>query len=84
MKKFLKNNLLSNIFLLVSIILIIASFFLRNINTYQFQIIFLTVTLYLVTSILHHYFDKSLTFEIGLEYILIGALAFLVVFGIAI
>jgi len=84
LKKYFKNNLFSNSFLLISIILIIVSFFLRNINPYQYEIIFLAVSIYLATSILHHYFDKSLTFEVGLEYILIGALAFLVVFGIAI
>ena len=83
MRKFFKTNLISNIFLLVSLILIVVSFFWRGINAYQYEIIFTSVSLYLLTSLLHHYYDKSLTFEIGLEYILIGALAFLVVFGIA-
>jgi hypothetical protein len=84
MYKKIKYGLLSNVFLAVSLILIVASFFLRDGNYYQQQIIFLAVAIYLSTSIAHHYFDKSLTFEIGLEYILIGALAFLVIFGIAI
>jgi hypothetical protein len=84
MKKILKYDLLSNIFLFLSIILIITSFFLRDRNFYQYEIIFATVLLYLVSAFFHHYFDKSLTFEVGLEYILIGALAFLIVFGIAI
>ena len=83
MKKLVKYDLLSNIFLLLSLILIIASFFLRDRNLYQYEIILVTVSLYLISSLLHHYFDKSLTLPIGLEYILIGALAFLVVFGIA-
>ncbi len=84
MKKFFKKNLLSNVFLLVSLILIIASFFYQDSNAWQYKIIFLTVVIYLASAILHHHFDKSLTFEVGLEYILIGALAFLVVFGLAI
>lgn len=84
MRKLFKYNLLSNIFLFVSLCLIIASFFFKDSNTYQYQIIFVTVLLYLLSSIAHHHFDKSLTFEVGLEYILIGALAFLVVFGLAI
>lgn len=84
MKKLFKYNFLSNIFLFISLILIFASFFYRDSNINQYVIIYTTVSLYLVTSILHHYFDKSLTFEVGLEYILIGALAFLVVFGLAI
>lgn len=84
LKKYFKSNLISNIFLLISIIFIVVSFFLHDINPYQYQIIFAAVAIYLSTSILHHYYDKSLTFEVGLEYILIGALAFLIVFGIAI
>lgn len=84
MKKLIKYDLLSNIFLFVSISLIIASFFYKNRNLFQYEIIFITVLLYLVSSITHHYFDKSLTFEILLEYILIGALAFLIIFGIAV
>ena len=84
MKKLLKYDLLSNIFLFISIILILTSFFYKNRNFYQYEIIFTTVLLYLISSITHHYFDKSLTFEILLEYILIGALAFLIIFGIAV
>lgn len=84
MKKLFKYGLISNIFLFISIILIITSFFYKDSNAYQYEIIFITVVLYLVSSIAHHHFDKSLTFEVGLEYILIGALAFLVVFGLAI
>ena len=83
MKKYLKKNFISNIFLLISIILIVLSFFYKDFNPYQYLIIFVAISLYLATSILHHYYDKSLTFEIILEYILIGALAFLIIFGIA-
>ena len=83
MRKLFKYNLLSNIFLFVSLVLIAASFFYKDNNSYQYEIIFLTVALYLASSIAHHHFDKSLTLEVILEYILIGALAFLVVFGIA-
>lgn len=83
MRKLLKKHLLSNIFLLISVILIILSFFFKDINPFQYQIIFLTVVFYLATAILYHHYDKSLTFEILLEYILIGALAFLIIFGIA-
>ena len=78
-----KYDLLSNTFLVASLVMIILSFFYRNKNIYQYEIIFVTVLLYLTSSIMHHHFDKSLTFEILLEYILIGALAFLIIFGIA-
>lgn len=84
LKKLFKENFLSKVFLVISLLLIVASFFAKGWSVYQYQIIFIAVFLYLVTSILHHYLDKSLTFEIGFEYILIGALAFLIIFGIAI
>lgn len=84
MHKIVQYDLLSKIFLSISLGLIAASFFFKGWSVYQYQIIFLAVTLYLITSIAHHYFDKSLTLEVGLEYILIGLLAFLVVFGVAI
>lgn len=82
MSKIIKYDLLSRIFLVISLILIFASFFLKDGGSYQYEIIFFAVSLYLVSSIVHHYFDKSLTFEVGLEYILIGALAYLVIFGV--
>lgn len=82
MSKIIKYDLLSQIFLVISLILIFASFFLKDGRSYQYEIIFFAVSLYLVSSIVHHYFDKSLTFEVGLEYILIGALAYLVIFGV--
>lgn len=84
MRKLFKTNLISSIFLVISFILIVLSFFFSNNNSYQYQIIFLVVILYLASSIAHHHFDKSLTLEVILEYILIGALAFLIVFGLAI
>ena len=77
-----KYDILSTIFLVGSLIMIVLSFFYKNENIYQYEIIFVTVLLYLTSSIMHHHFDKSLTFEILLEYILIGALAFLIIFGI--
>ncbi len=81
MKLMFRYNLLSYIFLFFSIILIFISFFYKNSNSFQYEIIFITVILYLISSIAHHHFDKSLTFEVGLEYILIGGLAALVIFG---
>lgn len=83
LKKVVRYDLLSNTFLALSLVMIVLSFFYRNKNIYQYEIIFISVLFYLTSSVIHHYFDKSLTFEILLEYILIGALAFLIIFGIA-
>lgn len=83
MRKIIEYDLLSKIFLIISLILIGASFFFKDWSFYQYVVIFLAVFIYLVTSIIHHYFDKSLTLEVGLEYVLIALLSFLVVFGVA-
>jgi hypothetical protein len=83
MKKIKNLNLISYVFLLVSLLLIFLSFAYKDWSVYQYVIIFMAVAIYLATSVIHHHYDRSLTFEIGLEYILIGALAFLVIFGIA-
>ena len=83
MRKIVEYDLLSKIFLAISLVLIAVSFFFRYWSFYQYAVIFLAVFIYLVTSIIHHYFDKSLTLEVGLEYILIAMLTFLVVFGLA-
>lgn len=83
MRKIIKYDLLSHIFLVISLVLIGASYFFRNWSLYQYEIIFLAASIYLITSIIHHYFDKSLTLEVGLEYVLIALLTFLVVFGVA-
>ncbi|MBI2593176.1 hypothetical protein HYW44_00850 [Candidatus Daviesbacteria bacterium] len=84
MQKIVEYDLLSKIFLIISLLLIVVSFFYKYWSLYQFAIIFLAVFMYLITSIIHHYFDKSLTLEVGLEYVLIALLTFLVVFGLAI
>jgi len=77
-------KLFSHIFLLISLILIFFSFLYKDWNVHQYEIISLAVAIYLGSSMIYHYFDKTLTLEVGLEYILIALLAFLVVFGIAI
>lgn len=84
MKKVVEYDLLSKIFLAISLVLIGASFFFKDWSLFQYHIIFLAVAIYLISSIIHHFFDKSLTLEVGLEYVLIALLAILVVFGLAI
>lgn len=48
----------------------------------QFQILTAASFLYLSTAILHHYKDKTLTLEIAIEYVLIAALALIVLQGL--
>lgn len=84
MRKIIQYDLLSKVFLIVSLVLIFLSFFYNERSYYQYEIIFIAVAVYLISSIAHHYFDKTLTLEVGLEYILIALLSVLVVFGLAI
>lgn len=84
MGKIIQYDLLSKVFLIVSLVLIFLSFFFTERSYYQYEIIFIAVAVYLISSIIHHYFDKTLTLEVGLEYILIALLSVLVVFGLSI
>lgn len=81
MQKIVRYNILSHTFLVISLVLIIASFFFRGLNLFQLGIIFICVAIYLGSSILHHFFDKSLTWEVGFEYILIGLLVVVILFN---
>ncbi|KKS64274.1 hypothetical protein A3A14_00785 [Candidatus Daviesbacteria bacterium RIFCSPLOWO2_01_FULL_43_38] len=56
-------------------LLLIALFVFRNSSGIQFKILILAALLYLAATTLHHMKDKTLTFEIIIEYILIAALA---------
>ncbi len=80
MKKF-KFDILNHLFLLVCIVLLLFSFVLRNQSAIQFQIIMLTVVLYVGFAFLQHLLDKSLTIDISLEYLLIGALIMVILAG---
>ncbi len=73
----------SIIFILVPILLGLAALsFLFKQNTFsQLQIVVIGMILYLIFSMVHHYFDKTLTFETVVEYILIAGLVFVIMAG---
>lgn len=50
----------------------------RNSLDMQFKILLLAALLYLAVATFHHLKDKTLTFEIIIEYILIAALALII------
>jgi len=83
MIKIIKSSLISNIFLIISLILIVLSFIFSGYSRYQSNIIFVTIFFYLLFAFLHHHLDKSLTLTIVFEYILVAALALVVVFSIS-
>jgi hypothetical protein len=75
---------LDQLFLPVAIVLIGMIFIFRHQNQIQFELVVLATILYLGTALLHHHFDKSLTIEVILEYILIALFAIIVIGGILI
>ncbi len=68
-------------FLVVSVVLI---FFLLVFHDLQTQIMILAcgVFLYLLMSLLHHHFDRSLTKETTLEYIAVAGLVLILLTGL--
>ncbi|KKR80446.1 MAG: hypothetical protein UU73_C0001G0216 [Candidatus Daviesbacteria bacterium GW2011_GWA1_41_61] len=48
----------------------------------QFQIFTLAAIIYVIVALVHHHKDKSLTLEIIIEYVLIAALALIILQGL--
>jgi hypothetical protein len=63
---------------------IIVLFIFRFMPKIQFQILTLASLTYLTLAILHHLRDKTLTLELVIEYVLIAALALIVLQGLLI
>lgn len=68
----------------LSILFFILIYFFRNDSTLQYELVILAAVFYVSAALLHHHFDKSLTFEIVAEYILIAALALIILQGLLI
>lgn len=78
-KHHITQNTINLVFLPICVLLIFLSFSHPNDTNYQARLAMTAGLLYIILSTIHHFFDKSLTFEIIFEYILIGSLAFLAV-----
>lgn len=63
-------------------VILVALFLFRFSPDMQSQVLILFILIYLLFAILHHFRDKTLTLEIFLEYILIAALAAVVLQGV--
>lgn len=81
-KSFVKKLNLIWILILSTPIFLVALFIFRFSSSIQFQIFALAALLYLVVAIIHHFRDKTLTLEITIEYVLIAALALLILQGL--
>ena len=80
--KILNFKIFSRLFLALSAVGIILSFIYKNYALFKWQIVIGLVFLYITTSLIYHYFDKSLTFIVAIEYILIAVLSLIVLSGI--
>lgn len=78
---FKKINLIWALALSTPIFLVLL-FIFRFSPATQFQIFVLATLVYLAVTLIHHYKDKTLALEIIIEYILIAALALLILQGL--
>lgn len=65
----------------VSLVLIILSFVSPHYSVVQLQLAMVAVILYVVLSFTYHYFDKTLSLEASLEYVLLATLALIMMAG---
>lgn len=70
-----------HLFLTLSLITAVFSFYFVNQSAIQHRLVIALSILYVSFSLVHHYKDKSLTFEIILEYILIAVLVMIITFS---
>lgn len=66
----------------LGVIFIYLIFTDRGKSDMQLQLTILAIVSYFGISIVHHYFDKSLTFEIVFEYILMASLILILVISL--
>lgn len=79
MKKFLNRKIIRYGFLPFCLILVLVIFLLPSRSLLQVEIVMLAVIAYVSLSLFYHHLDKSLTFEVSLEYILIATLVTIII-----
>ncbi len=78
-KHHITQNTINLVFLPICILIMYLSFTHSSQSYYQLKLMLTAGVTYMILSTIHHYFDKSLTFEVVFEYILIGTIAILAV-----
>lgn len=76
------NNVM--LVLISAFVALVAVLKFNNLPIIQFQILVSLVLFYLIWALFHHSLDKSLTLEVGLEYILTASLALIFFYGLLI
>ena len=82
MKKLHEKFNLTHLLLIFCLVLVAMSFIFPHIGKLQLEITVLAILSYVIFSLLHHYFDKTLTLEVILEYILIATLTLVFSIGV--
>lgn len=80
MKKLLKLNV-SHSYLPLAIVFLGLIYISKDNPKIQLQVVIAAAISYVAIALLHHHIDKSLTFEIIIEYILIAVLALIILQG---
>lgn len=81
LKGYIKKIELPHLFAVISLFVVVALIVFRDISFLQVLIAAIAVFLYIIIAFLHHLVDKSLTFEVIIEYILIAVLVLMILQG---
>lgn len=73
---------LNHLFLPIALVILVLVILFHGQKIIQFELLIIAAMFYISTAFLHHYFDKSLTIETALEYILIAALTLIIFQGL--
>ncbi len=80
--KLKKQNLHSIFFILTTIAVTISLFKFQSLATHPFYLILACCFVYLIWALIYHKFDKSLTLNIYLEYLLTAVLVLVLMTGV--
>ena len=72
---------LNYLYLPLALVFLVSLYFFRANAIYQVEVIIGAAITYITVALLHHHFDKSLTLEIIIEYILIAILVVIILQG---
>ena len=73
---------ITHVFVAIAAVVAGLSIIFRTQSVLQLQLIFILGLAYVSISLIHHHFDRSLTIETTLEYILLASLILVVIAGV--
>ncbi len=79
--KFITKHSFNFVYLSLALIFLAVMFYFKDDSKIQIQIVVASAIVYVATALCTHHFDKSLTFEIIVEYILLALLVLVLLSG---